>query len=146
MKIHVPRPSAAMVVGMLALFVALGGTAFAYSLGRNSVKSANIAPGAVRASDLGQLNLRSGKIVDTDTTAGDGSFNNAEGHARCKRGERLISGGLRLRGRNVFPGEHVSMVESGPLPKKNEWAVALNSDLGGGARQDFVIFAYCLSR
>lgn len=146
MRSKVPRPSASMVVAAIALFVALGGSALAYSLGRNSVHSANIAPGAVRASDLGQLNLRSGKIVDTDTTAGDGSFNNAQGHASCKKGEKLISGGLRLRAGNVFPGQHVSMVESGPVPKQREWAVALNSDLGGAARQDFVVFAYCLSR
>lgn len=141
------RPSPAMVVALLALFVALGGSAFAYGLGRDSVHSANIAPGAVKASDLGKLSLRSGKIVDSDTTAGDASFNFASGRAACKRGERLISGGLRLRsGGGVFPGQHVSMVESGPVPKQREWAVTMNSDLGGAARKDFVVFAYCLAR
>jgi hypothetical protein len=139
------RPSPAMVVAMIALFVALGGSAFAYGLGRNSVHSVNIAPGAVRAGNLGKLSLRAGKIVDTDTTAGDGAFNPAFGHARCKQGERLISGGLRLHsGGGVFPGQHVSMVESGPVPKQREWAVTMNSDLGGAARQDFTVFAYCL--
>jgi hypothetical protein len=141
------RPSPAMVVALLALFVAMGGSAFAFGLGRNSVHSANIAPGAVKASDLGKLSLRSGKIVDADTTAGDGNFNFASGHAACKSGERLISGGLRLRSDGgVFPGQHVSMVESGPVPKQREWAVTMNSDLGGAARKDFVVFAYCLAR
>jgi hypothetical protein len=89
--------------------------------------------------------LRSGKIVDTDTTAHDGLFNEAFGHARCKRGERLISGGLRLRSGSggVLPGQNVSMVESGPVPKLREWKVTMNSDLGGLARKDFVVFAYC---
>jgi hypothetical protein len=141
------RPSPAMVIALLALFVALGGSAFAFGLGRDSVHSANIAPGAVKSPDLGKLSLRSGRIVDTDTTAGDGSFTYARGHATCKSGERLISGGLRLRSDGgVFPGQHVSMVESGPVPKQREWAVTMNSDLGGAARKDFVVFAYCLAR
>jgi hypothetical protein len=146
MKIKKGRPSPAMIVALVSLFVALGGTAAAFTLGRNSVHSVNIAPGAVRASDLGKLTLRTGKIVDGDTTADDGAFNLARGHADCKRGERLISGGLRLRNSGgVFPGQHVSMVESGPVPKQRQWFVTLNSDLGGAARKDFVVFAYCLA-
>jgi hypothetical protein len=135
-----------MIVAVVSLFVALGGTAAAFTLGRNSVRSVNIAPGAVQAGDLGKLTLRSGKIVDGDTTAYDGSFNPATGHADCKHGERLISGGLRLRSSGgVFPGQHVSMVESGPVPKQRQWFVTLNSDLGGAARKDFVVLAYCLA-
>jgi hypothetical protein len=136
-----------MAIALTALFVALGGSALAYGLGRDSVHAANIAPGAIRAPGLGRLSLRSGKIDDTDTTADDGNFTYASGHASCKRGERLISGGLRLRrDGGVFPGQHVSMVESGPVPKQREWAVTMNSDLGGAARRDFVVFAYCLAR
>jgi len=71
--------------------------------------------------------------------------NEAFGHARCKRGERLISGGLRLCNGSggVLPGQNVSVVESGPKPKLREWKVTMNSDLGGLARKDFVVFAYC---
>jgi hypothetical protein len=139
MKLKITRPSPAMVVASLALFLALGGSALGYGLGRESERSNNSDRHA-------RYTLRSGKIVDKDTTTGDGSFNYAQGHARCKQGERLISGGVRLRsGAGVFPGQHVSMVESGPVPKQREWTVALNSDLGGAARQDFVVFAYCLS-
>ena len=146
MKIMRARPSPAMIVAIVSLFVALGGTAAAFTLGRDSVRSVNLAPGAVQAGDLGRLTLRSGKIVDGDTTADDGSFNPATGHADCKRGERLISGGLRLRSSGgVFPGQHVSMVESGPVPKQRQWFVTMNSDLGGAARKDFVVFAYCLA-
>ncbi|HVC07314.1 MAG TPA: hypothetical protein VND98_07015 [Solirubrobacterales bacterium] len=147
MKAKLHRPSLSTVIALIALFVSLGGTAIAFGLGRDSVHSENIAPGAVRASALGKLNLRVGKIHDFDTTAGDGVFNVASGHAQCKRGERLISGGLRLRKvGGVFPGQHVSMVDSGPVPKLRQWFVTLNSDLGGAARQDFVVFAYCLAR
>jgi hypothetical protein len=135
------------VISLLALFVALGGSALAFNLGRNSVHSRQIAPGAVRAGDLGGLKLRSGQISDRDTTAGDGVFNFAVGHAQCKAGEKLVSGGVRLRETGgVFPGHHASIVDSAPVPKQREWAVTLNSDLGGAARTDFVVFAYCLAR
>lgn len=141
---NVPRPSPAMIVALLALFVSLGGTAVGYSLGQNA------GPGKANASRARHhvtYRLRAGKVFDTDTTAGDGSFTYAQGRARCKRGERLISGGVRLRGGlgGVFPGQHASIVDSGPVPKLREWAVTMNSDLGGAARKRFVVFAYCKS-
>lgn len=135
MKNKVRRPSPAMVVALLALFVALGGNAL--GLGGTASRS--------RAGREPTYRLRAGKIIDRDTTAHDGVFNEAFGHAQCKRGERLISGGLRLRSLSggVLPGQNISMVESGPVPKLREWTVTMNSDLGGLARKDFVVFAYC---
>lgn len=131
MKIKLRHPSPTMVVALLALFLALGGNALGLSVNRSGAGS--------------KYRLRAGKIVDRDTTAHDGVFNEAFGHAQCKRGERLISGGLRLRSFSggVLPGQNVSMVESGPIPKLREWKVTMNSDLGGLARKDFVVFAYC---
>ena len=147
MKLKNLHHSPAMVVAVISLFVALGGTALAFNLGRNSVHSQNIAPGAVRARDLGKTTLRFGKVVDTDTTAFDGSFNYASGHAVCAKGERVISGGLRqIAGGAGSVGQHIWMVESGPLPSKREWFVTMNSDLGGAARQDFVVVASCLAK
>ncbi len=136
------RPSPAMVVALIALFVALGGSAVGYGLGHKSGGSAQSS-----SRHHARYTLRAGKVFDTDTTPADGSFNYAQGHARCKHGERLISGGVRLRGGlgGVFPGQHVALVESGPVPKQREWAVTLSSDLGGAARQRFVVFAYCRS-
>ncbi len=136
------RPSPAMVVALIALFVALGGSAVGYGLGRESGATAQNS-----RRHHTSYRLRAGKIIDGDTTPGDGSFNYAVGHAFCKHGERLISGGVRLRGGlgGVFPGQHVALVDSGPVPKQREWAVTLSSDLGGAARQRFVVFAYCRS-
>jgi len=137
---NMPRPSPAMIVALLALFVSLGGSAVGYNIGREA--------GSSKAKHHVKYRLRAGKVFDADTTAGDGSFTYAQGHARCKRGERLISGGVRLRGGlgGVFPGQHASIVDSGPVPKNREWGVTMNSDLGGAARQRFVVFAYCKSR
>jgi hypothetical protein len=131
-------PSPAMIVALTALFVALGGSALGF-------RAASSGDASTSARNHAKYRLRAGKIVDRDTTAHDGNFNDAFGHARCKKGERLISGGLRLRSTSggVIPGNNVSMVESGPVPKLREWVVTLNSDLGGAARRDFVVFAYC---
>jgi hypothetical protein len=135
MRRKLPRPSPATAIALLALFVALGGTA--YGLARNSVG----------ARELDTVKLRSAKIHDTDTTAADGVFNLAHGRAHCKRGEQLISGGVRLRDiGEVFPGQRISLVETAPIPRRRQWAVVLNSDLGGAARDKLVVFAVCLAR
>jgi len=144
MKARLCPPSPTTVIAVLALFAALGGTA--YGVARNSVHSGDIAPNAVRAGDLGPMKLRPGKIRDLDPEAGDGKFNIAGGKAYCKRGEQLISGGLRSR-RNPTEGPiRVAMVDSSPITKDRSWGVTMHSDLGGAARRQFTVFAYCLSK
>jgi len=130
MKIRNARLSPAMVIAMIALFVTLGGSAFA-------VTSAD------RASTRGKLNLRFGKLIDRDTTPFDGTYEFAVGHAICAKGERVISGGIRQKagGAGVIP--HISTVESGPVPSKRGWYVSMSSDLGGAARQDFLVVVNC---
>lgn len=147
MKIKLRRPSPAMVVALLALFLAVGGNVVAYGLGRNSVHSRDIAPGAVRANDLGKFRLRtSGVILDRDSTAHDGTFAGAGGRAKCKQGERLITGGSQQRsgGETVTP--YIQTVEEGPVPAEQAWAVKWASDLGGAASEHFVVVAVCLVR
>ena len=52
----------ANVYGLIAIFIALGGTA--YALEKNSVKSKNIAPGQVKTSDLGDRAVTADKLAD----------------------------------------------------------------------------------
>ncbi|MGN6215961.1 MAG: hypothetical protein ACTHN7_03255 [Solirubrobacterales bacterium] len=125
-----------MAVAMIALFIALGGTAFAFS-------SNNGSSTADRAGGGGALTLRFGKLVDRDTTPFDGSFFFATGHAICKKGERVISGGIRQIAGGAGVISHIWTVESGPVPQKRGWYVSMNSDLGGAARSDFVAVANC---
>lgn len=134
MKLEIPHPSPAMVVALVALFIALGGSAFAFS---NNSNTAN------RAGERGKLNLRFGKLIDSDSTPFDGSSSYAIGHAICNKGERVISGGVRqiAGGAGMIP--HISLVESGPIPKKRGWYISMNSDLGGAARKDFLAVANC---
>lgn len=67
------RLTYANVVGTLALFVAIGGgTVYAaLELGKNSVKSKNIAKGAVKTSDLGRKAVTSPKVKDGTIKAED---------------------------------------------------------------------------
>jgi len=147
MKIKLRRPSPAMLVALLALFLAVGGNVVAYGLGRNSVHSRDIAPGAVRASDLGKLRLRtSGPILDTDTTAHDGIYAAAGGRAKCKPGERLITGGSQQRTANESATPYMRLVEEGPVPVEQAWSAKWASDLGGAASQQFIVVALCLTR
>ena len=78
-------PSPATLIAIMALFVALGGTA--YGVTRNSIGTHQIKPHAVQAKNLGPMKLRWGKVRDFDNTAGDGQFNSASGQAQCRRGE-----------------------------------------------------------
>lgn len=145
MRIKLRRPSPAMVIALLALFLAVGGNVVAYGLGRNSVHSGDIAPRAVKASDLGHLKLRrSGPILDPDTTAHDGIYTGAGGRAKCKRGERLITGGSEQSGEAGTP--YMRIVDEGPVPVERAWRVRWASDMGGAASEDFVIVALCLVR
>ena len=125
---------------MIALFIALGGTAFAFSSNSGSSTADRAAGGR------GGLTLRFGKLVDTDSTQFDGSFNYAAGHATCKKGERVISGGLRQIAGGAGVISHIWTVESEPIPKKRGWYVSMNSDLGGAARKDFLAVANCERR
>lgn len=145
MKNKLRRPSPAMVVALLALFLAVGGNVVAYGLGRNSVHSSDIAPGAVKASDLGHFQLRrSGPILDPDPTAHDGVYTGAGGRAKCKRGERLITGGSSQTGEAGTP--YMRVVDEGPVPVEQAWRVRWASDMGGAASEDFVVVALCLVR
>ena len=58
------HPSHATVVAYLALFVALSGSAVALTLGRNSVKSKQLAPNAVKASDIAKDAVSGPKVRD----------------------------------------------------------------------------------
>ena len=69
--------------------------------------------------------MRFGKLVDTDSTQFDGSFNYAAGHATCKKGERVISGGIRQIADGASVISHIWTVESGAVPMKR-WLVRID--------------------
>jgi hypothetical protein len=70
------RPSPALVISCIALFVALTGSALAVGIGKNTVRSPQIVDGTVRATDLRDNAVAAGKIapdaVDTTEIAENG--------------------------------------------------------------------------
>lgn len=57
------RPSPAMVVALVALFVALGGSSYAaITLSKNSVRSKHIVNGQVKRADIGSDAINSSKV------------------------------------------------------------------------------------
>jgi trimeric autotransporter adhesin len=65
------RPSPAIVISCLALFLALTGSAFAVGVGKNTVRSAQIVNGTIRTADLGKDAVKSPKIADATVSAAD---------------------------------------------------------------------------
>lgn len=61
-------PSPALVISLIALFVALGGAAYAVKLGKNDVKSRNIASKAVTGSKLATDAVKTAKLRDGAVT------------------------------------------------------------------------------
>jgi hypothetical protein len=70
MKRFRPRLTYANVIASLALFVALGGSALAAGLAKNSVGPTQLKKGAVQASKLAKQAVTSGKIAPKAVTAG----------------------------------------------------------------------------
>jgi hypothetical protein len=68
------RPSPALVISLLALFIALGGVTYAATLPRNSVGTAQLKKGAVRNSDIfrgavSNSKLRRGAVTNSKLAA-----------------------------------------------------------------------------
>ncbi|HWO16978.1 MAG TPA: hypothetical protein VNM89_09740 [Solirubrobacterales bacterium] len=63
------RPSPALVIGCMALFLAMTGSALA--IGKNSIRSAQIADATVRTVDLRDNAVKSIKVADASLTAED---------------------------------------------------------------------------
>ena len=80
---RVPKPSPALVVAIISLVVAIGGTAAAlpgkFTVGRDDLK-----PNSVGARSLGKAILDYGTTIrSTDSIAGDGLFTEFEGRIAC---------------------------------------------------------------
>jgi hypothetical protein len=65
------RPTPAFVLAIVALMVALGGSAVAAGLVPNSVKSKHIANGQVKKQDLAASSVRGDKVLDGSLTGVD---------------------------------------------------------------------------
>jgi len=57
------RPSPALVISCVALFLTLAGTAFAVGIGKNTVRSPQIVDGTIRTTDLRDNSVAAGKVA-----------------------------------------------------------------------------------
>jgi hypothetical protein len=91
------RPSPALVVACVALFVALGGTAVALN-GQNTVQSDDLGPGAqVKAADVAANAVGSPDVISESLTGQD--VKNQSGVDTCTHGTVRL-GQLCVRGEN----------------------------------------------
>ena len=81
----IPRPSPAMVVALIALVVAIGGSAAALP-GKFTVGQDDLKESSVGSRSLGRvvLDVRKG-VQSTDPVAKDGQFTEVEGTITCPR-------------------------------------------------------------
>jgi hypothetical protein len=156
MKSQVLRPRGLMILVSAALLSAFAGTALAGGGKTNQAMASDrssraeqiakeqFASDPARTRRRGGQHVRTGRIVDHDTTLGDGNWNFATGHAECKRGERIVTGGVRrIASTGLIPGLRWALQESAPEPQKRRWSILAASDLGGLGRSDFVVVVVC---
>ena len=80
---RIPKPSPAMVVALISLIVAIGGTAVALP-GMRTVSSDDLRKESVGARAIGGTILdHVGGLPSTDPVAEDGQFTETEGSIRC---------------------------------------------------------------
>jgi hypothetical protein len=159
------RPSPAMVLAILALFVAVGGTAYAgVKLGKNAVKTKNIKNSAVTNSKIADGAITSSKIgagqvapsslgsvvtrVVTTDLPDNGTLQRAI--ASCASGEKLIGGGANIGavGSDVsIQGSRPSTAD-GSAPSDGDtfssWQASAINAAGGTTSSSIRAWAVCL--
>ena len=145
------------VIGYLALFVALGGTASA--LAANTVGTLQLRPFAVRNSDIGTLAVSSSKLANDSVGSRnlrgpvirEGSIAVPNGasvaqQAFCARGELVIGGGTRWltdRGR-LYDGPGASIGYTRLVPLAGADGVRARGNNASGTPLRLVVQALCM--
>jgi len=130
-------PSPAMLVALVALFVALGGSSYAaITLSKNSVKSKHIGKGQVKRSDVGKNAVTSAKVKNFSLLAND-----------FKAGE-IPSGPAGAPGAKGDKGDPGPVGPPGPFPDPLEGGTTLRGFWGhtwtatAGGQFDNLFYSY----
>jgi hypothetical protein len=162
------RPSAALVVAVMALIVALAGTSYAVtSLSKNSVGAKQIKRGAVRTSELAKDAVKTKKVKDgsllkadfasgqlptqgittvttrkvTQSLGPTGAFAGVDLTASCQAGERAVGGGGLINNDDnevTFQASHPSPDSNGSTP--DGWTVRFQIT---GVAHNVTTYAVC---
>lgn len=129
------RPSPAMLVAVMALFVALGGTSYAVATGsidsrelkNNTIRSKDIRTNAVRAAEVRRGAVRSSEVGDGSLSRRDLGF----GIGDAGGNGNVDTGGLALAG-----GSSRSAVATHLVTREGGFSVALNGSVTVGNPAD----------
>jgi len=143
---RIRRPSAggaALIVSVLALVVALVGTAFSDGgsqvPGKNGVLSSDIKKKNVKGKDLANIVVRQ-KTGTIDDSSGNGLWGVDEVTVNCEGKEKILSGGLEFPDEVESNNVHNSFVGQS-FKDGNGWTVWPTTDEGD---TDYIVYAYCL--
>ena len=148
-----PSVTSANLIALLALFIAIGGSAYAFHLGKNAVKTKNIknaavteakladgavsaaklangavnsaklGTGAIGAQNVGDIVLRTDTVPMPDATA-------PGGEAKCHSDERLLGGGVDLS------TNALDVSTTGAFPSNAGGSIQNGASVGFGAELD----------
>ena len=129
------RPSPGTVIAMVALFIALAGTAYAATLPRNSVGTAQLKNGAVSG-----LKLRSSELRESAVAVPPGQSRFAK--AQCTSGDIAIGLGTRWSnpGNDDLSTAYVNYSSSGGF-RRAAFGRGINHS---PQTHDFIVQAICL--
>ncbi len=138
---RIPRPSAAMVVAMVALIVAIGGTAAAlpgkFTVGRDDLKTSSVGARALGRMIVGHIQV----VQSLDPVAGDGSFTETEGTVMCPpKAPTAIDPSVSGLGPDAFERSRTAL--SNDLGAPQGYRFTISSDRGSGL--GFTIKVNCL--
>ena len=152
----------ANVTALLALFIALGGSAYAFHLGKNAVKTKNIKNGAVTEAKLAQGAVTAAKLAagaigsptvvvrTAEKPLNDNS--NAIPEALCQPGEVATGGGgaaqngaFDIQMQSLVPVQiNGSSVSTGDTP--GGFDAGWVNPVGGGGSTTAFAFVLCMKR
>ncbi len=160
MSKHRRTPSPALVISLIALFVALGSGAYAASkigtsdlkknavttpkIAKNAVKSSKVENGKLKGKDLEDGAVRAsklGSITEVSETTTAPLFTIGTATATCPAETRVISGGFNTDSDAANQGLATENRRVG-----NGWRVSIYATASNGLTTDIMltVYAYCL--
>ena len=148
-----PRLTYSNVVATLALFIALGGGAYAATtlprnsvgtkqLMKNAVTGAKVRNHSLTAADINPATLRTAAAVAYKTAAGTAPAGSAANTATatCDSGQQVIGGGVQLN-----PAAIGVVNDSFPDSNNTAWTARVGNASNGSTAQplNFTVYAIC---
>lgn len=133
-KLGSKRPSPALVISVIALFVALGGSAYAAKkIGSNEIKANAITTGKIKKNAVTTAKIKKGAVtgakIDEGTLGTVPSATSATTAETAKNFSRYFTSGLK----KASVGQQVSLATNGPFS-----FTGICNDLGGGEYEALV--------